>query len=69
MDRSDGGLRLAARLPVPVGTAVHLRACDAGPSAPWVTATVRWCAAEDGGYEFGCQFVDKLAPDILRLFG
>jgi PilZ domain len=69
MDRGPGGLRLAARLPIPVGTTVHVRACDAGPGAPWVAATVRWCAADDGGYELGCQFTGELPPGLLGLFG
>lgn len=69
LDRSTGGLRLAAEAGIPVGGAVQVRAAHAPDETPWVTVIVRSCKSSGKGYEMGCEF-DKTPPwNVLLLFG
>lgn len=69
LDRSTGGLRLAASAGMPVGSSVQVRADNAPDETPWVTVIVRSCKPSGKGFEMGCEF-DKTPPwNVLLLFG
>ena len=69
IDRSTGGLKLAAQAAVPPGTTVQVRAVGAPDTIGFVTVIVRSCRKNADFYELGCEF-EKTPPwNVLLLFG
>jgi hypothetical protein len=72
VDRSTGGIQLAARFQINVGTPLTVRPVHAAEMVPWTDLEVRYCnpsAQVPGEYEVGCQFVKTPPYSILLLFG
>jgi len=69
IDRSKGGLCVTMSQPVPVGTTLQLRACQAPEDTPWIPVLVRHCAAKGDRWHLGCQFTQELPWSVLLLFG
>jgi hypothetical protein len=69
LNRTSGGLRLALKHALPVGTTLWLRAGHAPADTPWAEVSVRWCEEADGCFEIGCQFQGQLPWSLLLLFG
>ena len=69
IDRSTGGLKIAAQVAVAPGSTLQVRAADAPDTVGFVTLIVRNCRKSDDHYEFGCEF-EKTPPwNLLLLFG
>jgi hypothetical protein len=69
IDRSTGGLKIAAQVAVAPGSTLQVRAVDAPDTVGFVTLIVRSCRKADDHYEFGCEF-EKTPPwNVLLLFG
>ncbi len=69
IDRSTGGLKIAAQVAVAPGSTMQVRAVDAPDNIGFVTVIVRSCRKADDHYEFGCEF-EKTPPwNVLLLFG
>jgi hypothetical protein len=69
IDRSTGGLKIAAQVAVAPGTAVQVRAADAPDTIGFVTIIVRSCRKTEHHFELGCEF-EKTPPwNVLLLFG
>jgi hypothetical protein len=69
LDRSTGGLKIAAQVAVAPGSTVQVRAVDAPDTVGFVTLIVRSCRKNDEHYELGCEF-EKTPPwNVLLLFG
>ncbi|MCE9533750.1 MAG: PilZ domain-containing protein [Planctomycetes bacterium] len=69
LDRSSGGVRMAAEKPFPTGTTMQIRPSNAHEESPWVTIIVRSCREVGDHFELGCQFQEELPIHILLLFG
>jgi hypothetical protein len=69
LDRSSGGLRLAAERPTPTGITLQVRPHSAADDTPWVNIIVRSCREVGDYYELGCQFEAELPWKVLLLFG
>jgi hypothetical protein len=69
IDRSTGGLKIAAQVAVAPGSTLQVRAVDAPDTIGFVTVIVRSCRKSNEHYEFGCEF-EKTPPwNVLLLFG
>jgi hypothetical protein len=69
IDRSTGGLKIAAQVAVAPGSTLQVRAADAPDTIGFVTLIVRNCRKTDNYYELGCEF-EKTPPwNVLLLFG
>jgi hypothetical protein len=69
IDRSTGGLKIAAQVAVAPGTTMQVRAADAPDTVGFVTLIVRSCRKTEDHYELGCEF-EKTPPwNVLLLFG
>jgi hypothetical protein len=69
IDRSTGGLKVAAQVAVAPGTTMQIRAVAAPDTIGFVTLIVRSCRKTDSHYELGCEF-EKTPPwNVLLLFG
>ncbi|MBM3983570.1 MAG: PilZ domain-containing protein [Planctomycetes bacterium] len=69
IDRSTGGLKVAAQVAVAPGTTMQIRAVDAPDTIGFVTLIVRSCRKTESHYELGCEF-EKTPPwNVLLLFG
>jgi hypothetical protein len=69
IDRSTGGLKVAAQVAVAPGSTMQVRACDAPDTIGFVTLIVRSCRKADSYFELGCEF-EKTPPwNVLLLFG
>lgn len=69
IDRSTGGLKIAAQVAVAPGSTLQVRAVDAPDTIGFVTLIVRSCRKNEDHYEFGCEF-EKTPPwNVLLLFG
>ncbi len=69
IDRSTGGLKIAAAAAVAPGTTMQVRAADAPEGVDFVTVIVRSCRKTDEHFEIGCEF-EKTPPwSVLLLFG
>ena len=69
IDRSTGGLKIAAQSAVAPGSTLQVRAVDAPDTVGFVTLIVRSCRKTDDHYELGCEF-EKTPPwSVLLLFG
>jgi hypothetical protein len=69
IDRSTGGLKIAAQVAVAPGSTLQVRAVDAPDTVGFVTLIVRSCRKADDHFEFGCEF-EKTPPwNVLLLFG
>jgi hypothetical protein len=69
IDRSTGGLKIAAQVAVAPGSTLQVRAVDAPDTVGFVTLIVRSCRKSDEHYELGCEF-EKTPPwNVLLLFG
>jgi hypothetical protein len=69
VNRTSGGLRLAVKQTVPLGTILKLRACNAPANTPWADVLVVCCEVADGHIEVGCQFQGRIPWSVLLLFG
>jgi hypothetical protein len=69
VSRTSGGLRLAVKQTIPVGTTLKLRACNAPANTPWADVRVVCCELADGRIEVGCQFQGQIPWSVLLLFG
>jgi hypothetical protein len=69
LDRSRGGLRLAVRKPMAVGTLLQVRTTHDPECAPWVQLRVKQCRQRDKVWVLGCQFVQMPPLNVLLLFG
>lgn len=69
IDRSTGGLKIAAQVAVAPGSTLQVKAVDAPDTIGFVTVIVRSCRKNDDHFEFGCEF-EKTPPwNVLLLFG
>jgi hypothetical protein len=68
-NRSMGGLRLVVPRELEENMILSVRAADADASSPWVQVEVKWCRAQEGSWELGCQFVRTPPYSQLLLFG
>ncbi len=69
IDRSTGGLKIAAQVAVAPGSVLQVRAVDAPDTIGFVSLIVRSCRKADDHYEYGCEF-EKTPPwNVLLLFG
>lgn len=69
IDRSTGGLKIAAPTAVAPGTTMQVRAVGAPEGVEFVTVIVRSCRKTDEHFEIGCEF-EKTPPwSVLLLFG
>jgi hypothetical protein len=69
MDRSSTGLGLWVDEEEPVGTLLRVRPVKTKDPDWWTQVVVRHCRAESGRYVVGCQFVDRVPWNQLKLFG
>jgi hypothetical protein len=69
IDRSTGGLKIAAQDAIAPGSTLQVRAVDAPDTVGFVTLIVRSCRKTEDHYELGCEF-EKTPPwNVLLLFG
>ncbi len=69
IDRSTGGLKIAAQVAIAPGSTLQVRASDAPDTVGFVTLIVRSCRKTDHHFEIGCEF-EKTPPwNVLLLFG
>ena len=69
LDRSVGGLRLAAEEDVAAGTRLVVLPANAPELTPWIEIEVRGSNLVDDSWELRCQFVKTPQWSILLLFG
>ena len=72
LDRSLGGLRIAAVQEVAIGTILSVRPVQALEIVPWVDLEVRSCSPRQeipGEFDLHCQFVKSPPYPIMLLFG
>jgi hypothetical protein len=69
LDRSLGGLGLEVSQEMAVGRHLQFRLPSWAPTAPWVTAEVRYCQRHGMAWRVGCRFLDASAWEVLNLFG
>lgn len=69
LDRSTGGLKIAAQVQLAPGATMQVRAADAPDTVGFVTVIVRSCRKSEDHFELGCEF-EKTPPwNVLLLFG
>ena len=69
LDRSLGGLRLAADEQMEPGTRLVVLPINAVGQIPWIDIDVRTCTLVEDCWELGCQFVKTPQWSILLMFG
>ena len=69
LDRSVGGVRLAAEEDGATGTRLMVLPANAPELTPWVEIEVRSSSLVDDSWELRCQFVKTPQWSILLLFG
>lgn len=69
LDRSVGGIRMAAESEVATGTRLVVLPANAPEMTPWVEIEVRGSNLVDDSWELRCQFVKTPQWSILLLFG
>lgn len=69
IDRSTGGLKLACREEVPVGSTLQVKAKNAPETSPWVTCVVRNYRFNGRLHELGVEFEITPPWNVLLLFG
>jgi hypothetical protein len=71
INRSVGGLcvTVEARLAMPVGTVLSVRATNAPDTIPWVQVEIRNSRNEGKDAILGCQFLKTPSWGVLLLFG
>ena len=69
IDRSTGGLRIAARGEISIGTIMSVRTENAPETTPWVQVQVRSCSTTGDYYQIGCRFLEQPPWSVLLLFG
>jgi hypothetical protein len=69
LDRSRGGLAIAAPAPVPTGAVLGVRAELHRRDMPWVQVKVRHCRRDGSDWVLGCQFLSPPPWNVLLLFG
>ena len=69
IDRSIGGLCLLVDEPQEEGTILSVRPAKAHAGFRWLQVEVKNCRQERASWNLGCQFVQKVGWDELRLFG
>jgi PilZ domain len=68
VNRSAGGLGLAAGQPVLEGTVLSVRVTVAPDSVGWTQLQVKSCVPSTGRWILGCQFRETPAREVLLLF-
>jgi hypothetical protein len=69
LDRSTGGLCVAARDRYAEGDHMYVRSETAPAGSPWVAVTVQYCREHRGLYLVGCEFLEAPPWGVLLLFG
>lgn len=69
LDRSPGGLGLLVDEQMPVGTVLSVRPHRCSPKFPWIPVEVRSCRPHQQSWNLGCQFLQRVSWNELRLFG
>lgn len=69
VDRSTGGLRIAATEHYPIGAILTIRSTSAPAELPWVQVQVRSCDRVGDHYQMGCSFLEQPPWNVLLLFG
>jgi hypothetical protein len=69
MDRSRGGLLIAAHHEYPVGAVLSVRTTNAPNDLPWIQVEVKHCRQQGDGWQLGCKFTHELPWGILLFFG
>jgi hypothetical protein len=69
LDRSTGGLRIAADRELPAGVILSVKAENAPDNTPWIQVQIRSCRPNEKFFELGCQFLQTPPWSILLLFG
>jgi len=69
LDRSSGGVRVAAQKPFPAGSTLQIRPANASDDSPRVIIIVRSCREVGDHFELGCQFQEELPWHVLLMFG
>lgn len=69
LDRSVGGLRLAAEEEIAIGTRLVVLPANAPEMTPWTEIEVRSSGLVDDSWELHCQFMKTPQWSILLLFG
>jgi len=69
LDRSLGGLRLAADEDIEAGTKLLVLPANAPETTPWVEIEVRTTQMVDDSWELRCQFLKTPQWSVLLLFG
>jgi hypothetical protein len=69
VNRSLKGLGLTVGMPIPVGTILGIRPCNAPDSATWTQIEVRYCRPQGTEWDIGCAFLRAPTYNVLLLFG
>ncbi len=69
LDRSRGGLLIAAPHAVDKGTLIKVRACHAPEELDWIVLEVRHCQQKEDCWLLGCAFQQEHPWSVLLLFG
>lgn len=71
VDRSQGGLGVLVDEAVPLGTILSVRPTKAKAQVPfrWIQVEVRSSRRQRNSWNLGCQFLEKLTWNDLRMFG
>jgi hypothetical protein len=69
IDRSTGGLRIAATAAVAPGSVIQARAAHAPDTVGYVPLIVRCCRKSGEFFELGCEFEQTPPWNVLLLFG
>ncbi len=69
LDRSRGGLLIAAPHAVDKGRLIKVRACHAPEELDWIVLEVRHCQQKEDRWLLGCAFQQEHPLSVLLLFG
>lgn len=69
LDRSPGGLGILVDEEVPVGTVLNVRPAKCPVKVRGIRIEVRSCRPQHNNWNLGCQFLQKVSWNELRLFG
>jgi hypothetical protein len=69
LDRSLGGMCLAADKEFAEGIILSVRSAEAPETTPWIQLEVKNCRWQENRFELGCQFVRTPPWGVLLLFG
>jgi hypothetical protein len=69
LDRSPGGLGLLVDEAVIVGSILSVRPAKSPPRFRWLQVEVKSCRPHQNSWSLGCQFLQRISWNDLRLFG